>query len=368
MNERKGFTLLEVMVSLAIFAIVAAAAMTFYKFQTRESAISSRKKIAQEAAALALMRMKRDIIGAGLGLAEPDLAREDLAIFVSNGSSTAPDEIYLSSAPYIDLDLTPTESDGSTPRKYSFFPFGSAIPGEDKSWFSVSGGAMDLVLSDVRFSVDQRSLGALIIRNGADRFKSRSNDSGFKVEATAAADLTTEQKEAGRHNVTLSWTTAMAGGEEVAPAVRYWLSTAADASAAKPNQNRGTLMRNDVALLGAQSTLTGFQADTMAPLMKVTDFQVRCLFSDGSWSPDTVTFDDSGYGPANLRVVEVSVSYIIRSGRSSSGGYATPDDVKDPKFRIAGDDTMGRWMIGGTIVVRATPRNIVLTRYLGGGS
>ncbi len=366
MNDTRGFTILEVLVGLAIFAIVAAAAMTFYKFQTRESTISSRKKIAQEAATLALMRLKRDIIGAGLGLSEQEVGREDLSLFVSDGSGTAPDEIYLSSAPYVDLDLTPTESDGSTPRQYSFFPFGSAKPGEDKSWFTLTGGDTQLVLSNVRFSVDQRSLGALIVRNGVDRFMSRGNDSGFLVTSTPQDELTTEQKQEGRHDVTFSWTSGMSGGEEVAPAIRYWLNTAQDASDPRPNQNRGTLMRNNVALLGAQSTVTGFKADALAPLMKVTDFQVRCCFSDGNCSPDTVTFDDAGYGPADLRIVEVSVSYIIKSGRTSSGGYATPDDVKDPKFRIVGDDTVGRWMIGGTIVLRATPRNIVLTRYLGG--
>ena len=126
MNEKNGFTILEVMVALAIFSIVAAAAMSFYKFQPREGAISSKKKIAQEAAALALMRLKKDILGAGLGLAEREVGREDLAMFVVDGGGTVPDELYLSSAPYVDLDLTPTKPDGSTPQPYSFFPYGSA--------------------------------------------------------------------------------------------------------------------------------------------------------------------------------------------------------------------------------------------------
>ena len=158
----------------------------------------------------------------------------------------------------------------------------------------------------------------------------------------------------------------MAGGEEVAPAVRYWLNTAQDTSnPTKPNQSRGTLMRNNVAVVGAQATVAGFKADALAPLMKVTDFQVRCLFDDGNWSPDTVTFGDVNHGPANLRLVEITVRSLIRSGQGSSGGYRTPNDVRDSKFRISGDDTVGRWIIGGTIVMRATPRNLVLTKYLG---
>ncbi|MDQ7785235.1 MAG: type II secretion system protein [Desulfomonilaceae bacterium] len=370
MNEKKGFTILEVMVSLAIFSIVAAAAMSFYKFQTRESAVSSRKKIAQEAATLALMRLKKDVIAAGLGVSEPLLGREDLALYVlDGGGAQAPDELYVSSAPHVDLDLTPTrpDGDGTERQPYAFFPYGSAKPGEDKTWFTLAAGAKELKMSDVNFSVDQRSLGALIIRNGADRYKSRANDSSFTISTTDEADLSPKQKEKGRHDVTFEWTSGVAGGEEAAPAVRYWLNTAQDASSARPHQNRGSLMRNDVALVGAQTTVAGFKADSLAPLMKVTDFQVRCLFDDGNWSPDSVTFGDPNYGPANLRYVEVMVRYIIRSGDIATGGYLTPDDVKDPQFRIVGDTTKGRWMIGGTVVLRATPRNIVLTRYLGGG-
>jgi len=371
MNEKNGFTLLEVMIALAIFSIVAAAAMSFYKFQTRESAVSSRKKIAQEAAALALMRLKKDIIASGLGLSETDVGREDLAMFVSDGGGTAPDDLYLSNAPYVDLDLTPTKPDGTgkTPQPYSFFTYGSAKPGEGKAWFSQNSGleSKQLVVSDVRFSVDKRALGALIMRNSAtgERFKSRANDSAFEIDDSPPA--TDPQKEQGRHNVTFKWTDAMAGGEEVAPAVRYWLNTAPDGTGPKRHQNRGTLMRNDVAVAGAQSTVSGFTADELAPMMKVTDFQVRCVFDDGNWSPDSVGFGDPGYTPKELRYVEVTVRYLIRSGDIASGGFLTPNDVRDPKFRIAGDDTKGRWMIGGTIVLHATPRNIVLTKYLGGG-
>lgn len=368
MNQKNGFTLLEVMIALAIFSIVAAAAMSFYKFQTRESAVSSRKKIAQEAVTLALMRLKKDIIASGLGLSETDVGREDLAMFVSDGGGTAPDDLYLSSVPYVDMDLTPTKPDGTgkTPQPYAFFTYGSAKPGEGKAWFSEDSGlaSKQLVVSDVKFSVDKRGLGALIMRNHAtNKFISRVSDPNFDVTTTATAT----QKEMGRHDLKFEWTDTDASGTEVAPAIRYWLNTAADGTGPKRNQNRGTLMRNDVAVAGAQATVGGFTADELAPLMKVTDFQVRCLFDDGNWSPDTVTFGDPGYGPKELRSVEVTLRYIIRSGTTVSGGFLTPNDVTDPKFRIAGDDTKGRWMIGGTIVLRATPRNIVLTKYLGGG-
>ncbi len=362
---------MEVLIALAIFSIVAAAAMSFYKFQTRESAVSSRKKIAQEAATLALMRLKKDIVGSGLGLAELGVGREDLAMFVVDGGGSVPDELYLSSAPYINLDLTPTIADGrgNTPQPFAFFPYGSAKPGEDKVWFALSAGDRELwnvpVLSNVNYSVDQRALGALIVRNSpvGERYKSRVNDSGFKITTSA----TNPQKEKGQHALKFEWSSAAAGGEEVAPAVRYWLNTAEDGVGPRRHQNRGTLMRNDVALVGAQATVTGFTADALAPLMKVTDFQVRCCFDDGNCSPDSVNFDDPGYGPKELRYVEITVRYIIRSGDISSGGFLTPNDVRDPKFRIPNDNTKGRWIIGGTIVLRATPRNIVLTKYLGGG-
>ena len=357
MKNTRGFTILEILVALAIFSIVAAAAMSFYKFQTRQGTGSARKKIAQETATLALMALKRDIIGAGFAVAE---ARKAMAMYVLDGGSSTPDEIYVNHCPYVDLDLGPSKpGEPDVAQPYAFFALGElGEAGKDKAWFELDAGVSELVITDVNLSIDKHSLGALILRNSADSYISRKNDSGFSVTSTA----TTDQKEEGKHTLTFNWTTPVGSGVEAAPAVRWWLNT----QVGTDPQKAGTLYRNTTAVAGAQASFTGLTADTQIPLMKVTDFQIRCLYEDGTtWSPDTVDFGDTGYDSETLRLVEITVSYIVRVGASEAGGYSTPTDIKNPKYRIAGDTTPGPWIPGGTYVLRATPRNIVLSKYLG---
>lgn len=357
MKNTKGFTILEVLVALSIFAVMAAAAMSFYKFQTRQGTGSARKKIGQETATLALMTLKRDIIGAGYSVAE---ARKEMSLFIADGGTTGTDELYVNSCPYVDLDLGPSKpGEPDTPQPYSFFTLGElGEAGKGKAWFELDPGVNQLVISDVNISIDKHALGALILRNGADNYLSQGNDNQFRVTTSSTPD----QKEKGKQTLTFDWTTPVGSGVEAAPAIRYWLNTAVGTDPAKA----GTLYRNTTAIAGAQASFTGLTADSQVPLMKVTDFQVRCLFDDGTtWSPDTVNFGDPGFDAETLRLVEITVRYLVRIGATQAGGYNTPDQVRDPRFRIPGDTTKGPWVIGGTYVLRATPRNIVLSQYLG---
>ena len=68
MSKRNGFTILELLVTMAVFAVVAAAALALFQFQAKSSAGSNVRKIGSEAATLALMTIQRDIERAGLGL------------------------------------------------------------------------------------------------------------------------------------------------------------------------------------------------------------------------------------------------------------------------------------------------------------
>jgi prepilin-type N-terminal cleavage/methylation domain-containing protein len=362
MNSTKGFTLLEVLVALAIFSMVAAAAMTFYRYQTKQGAASGRKKIAQETATLSLMRLKRDIVGAGFSLVEAE--RGNLAAWVVDGAGEDPDELLLSSCPYVDLDLAATKpAAASEPQPYSFFTFGSLKAGQDKAWFELPGGSTELVLSDVNRAVDKRSLGALILSDPANPFLAYDEDDkeAFKIQESS----TTDQDKKGKHDLKFKWLTGVAA--DAAPAVRYRLRLAEDTGPTlkERHQNRGTLLRNEVAIAGAQATPTGFTGDATAPLVKITDFQVRCQFNDGQWSPDDVTFGSSGHGGANLRLIEVTVRYLIRSAQSETGGFGSPDKVNKKGFRIPNDTTFGPWIVGGTYVMRVAPRNIILFNYLG---
>lgn len=375
MNDRKGFTLLEVMVSLAIFAIIAAVAMSFFKFQTRQGAGSGRKKIAQEAATLALMTLKRDIIGSGFGVSE---AKKNLALFVLNGTDT--DELYLNKAYHINMDLgvsDPSDSTGTTPQPLSFFTLGQlGATGNGKAWFLMDGGATELVLSDINRTIDRHSLGALIT-NGTDGYLSKENDSSFEIEETPTPP-TAEQKEKGKHTLKFKWSGD--AGTEVAPAVRYWLNLAEDVSESgwKRHLRRGTLYRNNTAIIGAQNSIDGLSdslsKESNLPLVKVTDFQIVCVFDDGTGagtedaiveSPRDGNFGDIGFTPDLLKFVKVKVRYIIRGGQAESGGASTPDKIHQTSFRIPGDLTPGPWIIGGEYVLRATPRNLVLTNILG---
>jgi len=362
MSLKKGFTVLEVLVSLAIFAILAAAAMSFYQHQSRKGAGAARHKMAQEAATLALMQIKRDILQAGMGLKH----YPGLAIFLNEGTGTTPDALYLSFSDHLDLDVTPDIPN-------SFFD-SSGVPGENRAWFKLDSASTSMTVTSVNSSMDKFATAALITRNSAGTASVKSTkDAGFGVSTFNAQHVINgvtytqaQQKAMNKQDIKYDWTGSFAG--QVAPAIEYRLDV--DPSHEFP----GTLLRNGVAILGAQSTLGGFTPDKLRPLMKVTDFQVRCQFRSGATYVWTSTLNPfTNFNVRDLRLVEVTIRYIIRD---EAGGHAYPDDPDPahprwPKgFSISGDNnpqrSYGPWKVGGLQTIQVSPRNVVMWVYLSG--
>ncbi len=69
MKNSKGFTLVEMMVAAGLLALALAGAMSFFIYQSRTGADSSKFKTARQDLTLALTLMKRDITLAGCGVA-----------------------------------------------------------------------------------------------------------------------------------------------------------------------------------------------------------------------------------------------------------------------------------------------------------
>jgi len=103
---QNGFTILEVLVAFALFAVVAAAAFALFHDQTREGASTALRKIAFESVSHALMAIERDVLNAGLGLRD----KPQLAIWVVQGAGSNPAELYLSCSDHLDMALVPTQN------------------------------------------------------------------------------------------------------------------------------------------------------------------------------------------------------------------------------------------------------------------
>ena len=367
MKKRNGFTLLEMMVTMAVFAIVAASAIALFQFHGKSSAASTKRKLARETVTLALMTIQRDIERAGLGL----MQQQPLSIFVKRGP---PDQLYVSFSDHVSMDL----SKGKT---WSFFDILST-PGLNKLWWQLSGN--QVVLTDVGTWIGTDStappIGALIRQQGTN--KPDAADVTFAV-----APQSSTQKTKGQCTVTLTLPSPYTAN--VAPAISYRLiatKTDQDAFAAGQKPELGTLLRNGVPIVGAKQYTdgTGTVKWEKVPFIKVTDFQVRCGFrttgcdftryySDRTqtacWSPDNgKALGDSGWEADKLRVVEIRIKYILLD---KGGGASYPADMKVGGFSIADDNknttpkAYGPWALGGDQTITVSPRNIVLGQYLG---
>ncbi|MBI4963377.1 MAG: prepilin-type N-terminal cleavage/methylation domain-containing protein [Desulfomonile tiedjei] len=377
MNKRNGFTILELLVTMAVFAIVAAAAIALFQFQTKASAGSNKRKFAGEAVTLALMTIQRDIERAGMGL----MKQQPLALMVNDGGTDRPDELYLSYSEHVNMGL-------ARDKTYSFFDLGSAA-GQGKLWFTMAGGT-SLALADVGAWVgtDGASppIGGVIRRQGTNKPDTITLKS-FKPETQSGT-----QKSKNQRTVTLEFPAGVGGN--VAPAVSYRLiASAADRDAfpigSKPQL--GTLMRNGLPNSGAGLPLIGGWEGQQPSPVKVTDFQVRCGFARGvtcnfaqyyqdkstaCWAPDSGNaLGDLGWEIGNLRVIEVTIKYIVidRGGGAdypNPAGYPGPDPRRGTGmtikgFGLVGDSTYGPWAMGGSQTITVAPRNIVLGQYLG---
>jgi len=366
MRNQKGLTILELLVALGIFAIVAAAAMSFYQYQSKQGVGAARKKMAEEQIRMALSVIGRDIMQAGLGLQ----GREALAIFVQNGTSaTDPDELYLSYSGPWDMDLTgdkPSSFYAGRQSSESGVKGSRGTPGQNRIWFKLSNST-SITLKDLNAAIDANSVGSLIL--DVTPYFIRDPKAPADPKTTVTVSQTTDQADQYRHDVQLAWTTAYDG--TAAPAVSYRLVLDSDTTCNASNESlkwsAGRLLRNGVALAGADplEAATSALASELRPLVKITDFQIRCGYKS---AVATITCADCPSTAVefqtkvkDLRLVEVTIRYLVRD---PAGGFMTPDVVGPTGYRIPNDCTTGPWTVGGTQTFLVSPRNIVMPQYL----
>jgi prepilin-type N-terminal cleavage/methylation domain-containing protein len=370
MNRRNGFTILELMVTMAVFAVVAAAAVALFQFQSKSSAGSNKRKLASEAVTLAMMTIQRDIERAGMGL----MLQQPLSVMVVDGreklidpADKRPDELYLSFSDHVSMTLSRGDD------IYRFFDLGSS-PGLNKVWFPV-GGLSYLEMANVGAWIGtdalQPPIGAIIRQTGTN-----------KPEAVGLQrfDLTGTQTDKGLCTIRLTPRTS--GGGNAAPAVSYTLianQEDQDAYTGGRAPQLGTLMRNGIPQQSGGTPLIGAWQGEPMPSVKVTNFQVRCGFSRGTtcnfsayytdhsnvqcWTPDNgYSLGDTGYEIGNLRVIEVTINYIVLD---KAAGAKYPSQITTEGFRLPSDNTPGPWALGGTQTITVAPRNLVLGQYLG---
>jgi prepilin-type N-terminal cleavage/methylation domain-containing protein len=337
MNKPKGFTILEMMVAFTIFCLCTAMAFTFYHLNSRQGAGSTKRKLASETVTLAMATLRRDILQAGLGLKD----RPELSMFVVNGSGATPDQLYLSCADYLDMDLSPGKTN-------SFFD-AAASPGQGKVWFQLDSSMTPVVNNASRF-IDSTTLDSAITMDSSGT-RSYTKLSSVGPSDPSKVDLHTNTQPL-QFNFTGSVPPAPSPGS-AAPAISYKL----DLTGTGNVYTMGRLLRNGVAVIGADT------GETHLPVLKVTSFRVRCQFLQGAgvykWSPDDGSF--TSFPIRNLRLVEVTCRFLFRD---EGGGFTTPNDAAAAGFGIPGDTTPGPWMIGGIRTLRVSPRNIVLESYL----
>lgn len=398
--RQAGFTILELVVAIAVFSIVLGAAVSISQFQARKGAGSTVRKMANEAVALAIMQIRRDIVRAGFGLLDDQGTSGNpavrLSVFVQNGSSGAPDELLLSFSDHIEMDIDATKQN-------SFFSMFTSTPHGSSdtthSFVSWSLATQNLLqMPNVNTAIDATSIGGLITmtNTGTVGFIDSAHDSTWKVSPVSG----TQNYNNKTQTLQMQWNTPFTG--KVAPAICYLLNLAPASNITlqpvtptlkdrQGDYTRGQLLRNGVPLIGGATGGSSTTASAMPPYIKVTDFQVRCGFyidssrdfstyfadstSIAGWTPDGgKTFGQTtgglNYTAENLRVLEITLKYIIRD---KGGGNLWPGEISTPGFNITSartpdtqnDYTAGPWAIGGTYTVLISPRTLTLGKQLG---
>ncbi|MFC1833152.1 PilW family protein [Thermodesulfobacteriota bacterium] len=400
MKNAKGFTILELMVSMVVFSMVLVMTISFYMFYGKKSAGSSVKKNAHEAATAALMSVRRDLMQAGLGLSRDGnfvrlaLFVKDGGIFTSGGSTRkAPDELYISYSDFLDMDISSDKTNS----------FWQAIAPKDErpnsdtntAWFYPSSGKIKI--TGVSAFTDRSQVDSVIFGDtvlvAEDEKEILSVDAGYST-ASDAVSLDKKPYEEANNRAALSIkipTGSSVTADVAVPAISYRVNLGEDSTL--PKEYWGRLLRNGQPVIGGgaphwnldeDKTKTNTFGGVDRPLVKVTDFQVYCRFNiDGvdcdvfpnkCWTPYppnvtvpavTNTFGDSakGFTVENLRVITVQIRYL---SLDPAGGYESPSKVpKSSQFFIdPSDTTRGPWTRVGPDSMTVSPRNIVMGSYL----
>lgn len=297
--KTKGFTLVEMMVSMLIFSLLLSGVLAFFSYQSRYATESRAAKIVKESVNSAMKVVANDLLHAGAGISDPfsptggEFPELSLFIDVVDGSQ----ELYVNWSGFLDYDAIPSLG---IPANSVFQSFGYM-----DLWTAASTFDMRFVPDSVRPS---RDIGGLIVNS-------------HETVSGEMCNIKAWEKEGGTQTLTFSIIDKESGSSKeieglVSPAIVYkWVKNSKSGSG-------GELFRNAIPLLGGVVAGNKFQ---------VTGFHVQCKFSDTGksmeWSPKDGTL--AGYQIKNLKLVRVTIDYTwkvphLGMNRSSSSIAVAP--------------------------------------------
>jgi|GEM_PF-2351172 len=353
-RSRNGFTLVELIVAIAVFSIVVGAAVALSQFQAKKGAASTIRKMANEAIAMAVMQIRRDIVRAGYGLLDDKESGNPavrLSLLAVQGTSGAPDKLLLSFSDHMEMDLDPAKQN-SFFGMFSEDRHGLSTATKSWVWWSLVNQSL-LQMPSVNTAIDGTSIGGVITMTstGTVGYKD-SQTEGTSWAVTPVSG--TQNYDNKTQTLQVQWGSPYTG--KVVPAVVYTvnlgpasnISLDPDTAKDRPaDYTRGQLLRNGVPLVGAGTAdIDPTTRAARPPYIKVTDLQIRCGFyidsthdfstyftnpsSTAGWTPDAATFGSGSYTAENLRAIEITVKYICRD---KGGGNFYPYQIQtDPRF------------------------------------
>ncbi|MEW6348046.1 MAG: hypothetical protein AB1646_03235 [Thermodesulfobacteriota bacterium] len=298
MADNKGFTMLELMLAAVVTVILLGLVMPFFIAQSTFSYNSSQNRTTAQSVDLSLLLLKRDILQSAFGVR---LQHPELGIYVDNSN---PDKLYINFSGYLnirgDLETLPTST--SEQQSYRSNIRANSVFRDGKTDYQghTQITSLPFKLVGVPSDVTKGNIGAVIFSGGA-------------MEVDVRNTTITPESLQGFQTMTFSGLTGLSG-VRVAPAICYKVvNNALWRNAGSTSSPWGH------PLLGVDPT----QGD--AQLFEVSDFQVRCQFVDiagnVSWSPDSCVFGMGTCSPANLKQIEITITYRakMRSGGWSAG-------------------------------------------------
>ncbi|HMK37167.1 MAG TPA: prepilin-type N-terminal cleavage/methylation domain-containing protein [Desulfomonilaceae bacterium] len=344
-NRSRGFTLVELMVSLVIFTLLVIMTLAFFVFQSKSAADSRSEKRINEMVQSALKLITNDIMHAGSGLTGHAQSYPQLGLWVYGyPSSTTNNALVVNWTKYMDFDAQPMAKNVAASNVamrvvqniFNDHPHSPAwidVGATPKSSFD-----LDLVPDSVKcfqptsysyyISHDiggmlQFSAGAVTPLSCTVTSSSSASTGSVGVQKLT---FTTKVNTAPDYALLNSASTAtVPAGAVVAPAITYkW----------KPYDSAnmslgGQLFRNDVAILGNDAL--GTQKIIAGDQFTVKSFAVQCKFfnpvtNGTTWS--NMGADISAFDITQLKVVRVTITYTWRK-RAQATKINTSYAVKD---------------------------------------
>ncbi len=285
--DSKGFTLVEVLVSVLISAIIILMGFSFFIYQSKGSGTAAKEMVSDEEVSLTLNLLKRDIIHAQGGINQ----NPELAVFVTdenNKADGAYHELYINYGRILSGHFSPAVN---VFKSFAYLTQ-NAVAG---SQFMIE---LPMIQTPTTPSLDAQAQGLqqdFLAHIGAAIIEPNPYAPGTIIVRDVNGATTGA---AGSRACQFTFT---GGGPGMAkynftPATVYRWGQVQVA----PGEQYGVINRNGRLLLGGSRTLT------------VQDFRIRGLFVDTDgvtlrWTPDYKAF---GLMPAaNLRLIEATIRY-----------------------------------------------------------